>query len=199
MNMEQTEIERFMKIAEQSPTKAFDIVFERYWEGLYRVACRKVNSSEVAKDIVQEVFIAFWNFLPKLSQQDKIEAYLYSVLRNQVFKLFERDEVRLRHVINCTNSIPVTEESPQDKLLTKELENVVDDEVQNMPERMRLIYLLKNKDGLTVKQISEELGISDQTVKNQLYSANERLRTRVLKYGMLMIVTGNLLLLYQSN
>ncbi|MDR2285703.1 MAG: sigma-70 family RNA polymerase sigma factor [Sphingobacterium sp.] len=199
MDVEQTEIERLIKIAEQSPVKAFDIVFERYWENLYRVACRKVNSSEVAKDVVQEVFIAFWNFLPKLSQQDKIEAYLHSVLRNQVFKLYEKDEVRLRHVMSCTNSIAPMDESPQDKLLTKELENLVNDEIQSMPERMRLIYQLKNKDGLTVKQISEELGISGQTVKNQLYSANERLRFRVLKYGMLMIVTGNLLLLYQSN
>ncbi|MBL1410591.1 RNA polymerase sigma factor [Sphingobacterium faecale] len=197
--MGQTEIKRLMQLVEQSPVEAFNLVFEKYWEGLYRVACRKVNDNEIAKDVVQEVFIAFWDFLPRLSLCDKIEGYLYSVLRNQIFKLYEKDEVRLRYAMNYVKEEHALEESPQEKFLNRELEGVVHEEIQRMPERMQLIYQLKSKEGYTVKRIAEELGLSEQTVKNQLYNANERLRQRITKYGMLMIITGNLLLLYQSN
>src|SRR5690606_55269 len=100
-------------LARTDPRKAFNLAFGQYWEQLYRHACRKVQSEETAKDLVQEVFITCWDNLAKLSVQEKLQPYLYAVLRNKIIKLFEKDEVRLRYAMQHAATNLSVEPSPQ--------------------------------------------------------------------------------------
>jgi len=183
-----------LRLARINPRKAFRLAFGQYWEVLYRHACRKVDSAETAKDLVQEVFMVCWDNLEKLAAQDRLEPYLYAVLRNKILKLFEKDEVRLRYAMQYTKPSEALEDNPQQQLLTKELQHILEEEIGALPERMRQIYQLRHEDGLSIREIAQQLHLSEQTVKNQLHTATIRLRDRFTDYGLSLIMAGIALL-----
>lgn len=174
--------DEILSIAQTNKEKAFESAFNQYWEALYAHAFKKTQSEEVAKDIVQEVFIVFWDNLESFAGQKQLIPYLYAVLRNKILKLFEKDEVRLRYAINSSKFAQQAEPSCHNLLVGKELEGIITDEVAKMPCRMREIYLLKKEEQLSIPEISQRLSLSKQTVKNQLQNAMHRLKDRLKSY-----------------
>ena len=95
---------------------AFEKVFNEYWELLYRCAIKKVKSEDAAKDLVQDVFVVFWNDIDNIPEDRNLLPYLYTVLKHKTLKLFEKDEVRLRYVVNASKLEPHFE-LPSDNLV----------------------------------------------------------------------------------
>jgi RNA polymerase sigma-70 factor (ECF subfamily) len=176
------EMENIRPVTQADKQKTFEIAFSKYWEQLYRHAYRKTHSVDAAKDLVQETFICIWDNLDKLIEQDKLLNYLYVVLRNKIFKLYEKDEVRLRYAYMESSKPEPVEPSAHCLLLGKELEYIIAEEIEKMPTRMKEIYILKKENQFSIKEIAEELSISTQTVKNQLHNALTRLRLRLKDY-----------------
>lgn len=172
-----------LQIARTDREKAFEIAFQGYWEQLYLHAFRKVQSEEAAKDLVQEVFMVLWDNLEELPPGSRLKPYLYGILRNKVLKLFEKNEVRLRHTLRVSSLSEESGPSPQHLLLERELQEIVNEEVASMPSRMQAIYLLRKSDELSIREIASQLNLSPQTIKNQLQHAVRRLRRRLRDYG----------------
>lgn len=169
-----------------SRRQVFECAFKTHWESLYRSALQKVGSEEAAKDIVQDVFIVLWNKLDELKDRP-LAPFLRTVLKNKVLQLFERNAVRLRYVIESTQQ-PDLAEPCDESLFEKELDSIIKDEVLNMPPRMQTIYRMKKEEDLSIRDISKSLHISEQTVKNQLYSASERLKAKLKRYNPRIIL-----------
>lgn len=168
--------------------RAFEEIFNKYWEHLYRCAYKKVKSEDAAKDLVQEVFVVFWNSIENLPQDKSLLPYLYTVLKHKTLQLFEKDEVRLRYVVNVSKLEPHFELPSDNLVISKELNHIISNEVEKMPEKMREIYLLKKDQQLSISEISEMLSLSKQTVKNQLQNATLRLKTRLKYYDTALIL-----------
>lgn len=166
------------------------IAFDQYWELLFRHAFRKLQSEELAKDVVQEVFIALWKDLEKLMVQQDLLPYLYAVLRNRILSQYRKDIVRLRYAVAHASKEQESEPSSHQLLLNKELQSIINDEVNLMPARMRQIYKLKKEENYSIKDISKQLEISEQTVKNQLLNASSRLKNRLKNYDPSLIQIG---------
>ena len=167
---------------------AFEKVFNEYWELLYRCAIKKVKSEDAAKDLVQDVFVVFWNDIDNIPEDRNLLPYLYTVLKHKTLKLFEKDEVRLRYVVNASKLEPHFELPSDNLVINKELNNIISNEVEKMPEKMREIYLLKKDQQLSISEISEMLSLSKQTVKNQLQNATLRLKARLKYYDTALIL-----------
>ncbi|RDC58586.1 HTH domain-containing protein [Pedobacter chinensis] len=172
----------FFLLVKSDKNKAFQLVFDAYWETLYKQACKKIYSDDIAQDLVQDVFISLWDKIELLDAEKSVLAYLYAILRNKILKLYEKDEVRLRYAINVTAKEISSDIHSQNILLEKELKRIIDLEIERMPPRMREIYILKKEDDLSIKEIADDLSLSEQTIKNQLQSAYSRLRMRVKDY-----------------
>jgi len=173
--------------------KAFELAFNQYWERLYKHACKKLNSEELAKDMVQETFTTMWKNLDKLSNQDQLLPYLYVVLRNLVLNQYAKDEVRLRYAAERVSLTEDSDYSAHQILVSKELQEIIDDEIEKMPLRMKEIYVLKREEQLSIREIAEKLQLSEQTVKNQLQSASHRLKMRITQYDSSMLALAILL------
>jgi len=173
---------KILAIAQTDKQKAFEMAFHEFWETLFRQAYRKVQSVDIAKDLTQEVFITLWDKLENLNEEDKLQAYLFAILRNKTLQLFEKDEVRLRYAMNHSHSDEKFAPSSHHLLLGKEVLSIISDEVARMPPRMKEIYTLKKDNYFSIKDIAEKLSLSEQTVKNQLHRASQRLRARLKDY-----------------
>lgn len=178
----------FFVLVKTNKNSAFKSVFDAYWETLYKQAFRKIQDKDIAKDLVQDVFISLWDKIELLDAEGSVLAYLYAILRNKTLKLYEKDEVRLRYANNLLTQGIIVDNHAQNLILKKELKAIVDDEVLKMPPRMREIYALKKEDDLSIKQIAEDLSLSEQTIKNQLQLAYTRLRVRVKDYDSSLAV-----------
>lgn len=174
--------QEILLLAREDQGKAFDIAFNQYWPVLYQHAFKKVQSKDLAKDLVQDVFVAMWDNISKLAVQDSLLPYLYTVLRNNTLKQFEKDNVRLKYALNRISYQDDFELTSHHLLLSKELQAIINDEMSKMPARMKEIYELKKEQNFSIKQIAEQLGLSEQTVKNQLHTASNRLKERIRVY-----------------
>lgn len=178
----------FFLLVKSDKNRAFQLVFDAYWNILYKQAYKKVQCNDTAKDLVQDAFLLLWNKMDTLDSEGCVLAYLYAVLRNNVLKLYEKNEVRARHAISITSQEIPSDASAQDALLEKELKSIIDKEVAGMPPRMREIYLQKKDNELSIKQIAVNLSLSEQTIKNQLQTAYQRLRMRAKNYVHLLFL-----------
>ena len=176
--------------ARTDKAKALELAFEHYWELLFRHAYRKLQAEHLAKDLVQEVFIVMWENLDKLVTQQELLPYLYAVLRNRILMQYRKDSVRLRYAIAHPQKEECLEPSSDQLLLNKELRAIIDDEVNKMPARMREVYSLRKEANCSIREIADRLGVSEQTVKNQLQNASGRLKRRLNHYDPSLLQIG---------
>lgn len=182
--------DHIISVIRTNKQKAMEIAFDRYWELLLRHTFRKLQSEDLAKDIVQESFIVMWQNIDQLTSDQELLPYLYGVVRNKILIQFRKDEVRLRYVLQHSGNTEKLEPSSHQILLNKELQSIVSDEVDKMPAKMREIYVLKKEENYSIKEIAQRLKISEQTVKNQLLNASGRLKLRLNNYDQTLITIG---------
>lgn len=182
--------EQILQMALFNKRAAFELAYEEYWQELYRQAYRKTQSVELAKDLVQEVFCVFWENMGNLQAVRQLQHYLFGILRNKILSQFERSEVHLRYAMRLSTGEPNLESSVHQVLLNKELQDVIDSEIGKMPARMKDVFLLKKEKDFSIREIAQQLGISEQTVKNQLQNAYNRLKIRLRDYDVPFAIAG---------
>ncbi|MNL66360.1 RNA polymerase sigma factor [compost metagenome] len=91
--------------------------------------------------------------------------------------------------------MPENEElSSHQIFIKKELDVIINKEIDLMPARMKEIYCLQKEECLSIKEIAKKLSISEQTVKNQLQSATKRLKKSIIEYDSSLLFSVFLLL-----
>lgn len=163
---------------------AFRQLFDKYWQDLYRIAYQRVKSEEDAQDLVQEVFISFWNNIQHVKTGESMAGYLFIALRNKIFDFYEKQQVRLHYILEQPFHAADTPEQPLENITNKELRNIVAAAVAALPGKMKAIYQLSREQHLTVAEIASLLTLSPQTVKNQLTTALQRVRKEVQRYHL---------------
>jgi RNA polymerase sigma-70 factor (ECF subfamily) len=136
--------------------------------------------------------VVLWNS-DMLNKPDEVRGYLYGIVRHKILDEYRRNAMRLRYANERVNKVEEHYETPDQPLLTKELKKIIDQEIALMPERMREIFQMKKQQKLSIAEIATTLKLSEQTVKNQLYRATNRLKERLLTYDTSMVVIGILL------
>ena len=169
--------ELVLQIAE-SNYAAYTALYDRYWKQLAKVALTKVAEEEDVYDIVQELFVDLWQRRGQLKIEKSIETYLISSLYYRVFMFFRKRGVEQKHLANYTYFLEDYDEGLEEDLEANytDLIEMVAETIEEMPEKMRLIFSLKHQQSLSIREIADKLGISPQTVKNQLNNALTKLR-----------------------
>lgn len=171
---------KLLVASQRGDEKAFGLLFNKYWDDLFKIAYRHLHSAEDAKDVVQDVFLSLWNNIGNITIEYSLGGYLYTALRNKIFNHFEKDNNRLQKLMQQP-FVARNEETIFSNYCTKELQHFIARQVAAMPEKMRQIYVLSREEYLTHAEIATLLSLSAQTVKNQLHNAVSRLRKAVLK------------------
>jgi len=149
---------------------AFSDLFKQYYESLYRFAFRFVNDAQLAENIVQEVFVKIWINRAKYQIESNIKSFLFTAVRNQCLNELRQQKRNIplpKSKIHNEQSVDSVE---YDYIIT-ERNSEIYKAINNLPEKCRQIYLMKNYDGLKYKEIAEVLNISVNTVKTQLKRA----------------------------
>jgi len=158
---------------------AFTEIYNRYWAEMYYHAFRMLKDEDQSKDIVQEVFITLWAKSTTINENIKLSGHLYISLRNKVLNLIAKDKVRNDYLTSIASFIDEATLSGTQLLEEKELLQLIENEIANLPPRMREIFELSRKQDLSHKQIAAQLNISEQTVKKTVQNALKILKPKL--------------------
>lgn len=165
----------------------FRILYSRYWEPLYKKAFHRLDNSADAQDAVQDIFISLWRNRHTIKIEETLAPYLFTALRYYIIKQVYRKAKKGIHSSLSVESLEHTELSTEELFQYKELQTIIDGEVNELPERMREIYRLSRIENLRIADIAVQLNISEQTVKNTLATALKRLRESLSHYSWLLV------------
>jgi RNA polymerase sigma-70 factor (ECF subfamily) len=161
---------------------AFRRLFELRFEELYRFAYRYVQSSEMAKDLVQEAFLRLWRQRSQVNLGGPTtRSYLYTIVRYQALDHLRRRRVEDRWESECAALLIAAPETalspdPDQEFTQREISTRVLRAVEALPQRQRQVILLRWQQQASYDEIAETLGISPKTVAVHLSRAMQRLR-----------------------
>lgn len=168
--------------------KFFCASFQYHKKPLKTLALRLLKDEGQAQDIIQEVFIDFWEIRHKIEEINNIEAYLFRMTRNKIMdalrKISSDDKLKDR----LWRSMKTECNDNAEKIEAKELQDILAKAIEGLPPKRKEIYLLKNEEGKSYQDIAEKMNISQHTVKNQLSSAVGAIRVFInSRFGNLSI------------
>lgn len=156
---------------------AFSQIYDRYWRDLYTFAFRILRDEELAKDLVQDVFLSVWQTASLLQIHTSLKSYLFGAVRNQVARTLTRSKLKGAYLDALVKMTKVEPFGTEEQVILRELQQRIDTGVEKLPKRMRTIFKLSRQDGLSHKEIAKHLDLSEHTVKTTVYRALTVLRT----------------------
>lgn len=162
---------------------AFRVLYDRYWEMLYRKAYTRLGNSSDAEDIVQDLFVTLWRNRLAIKPEPDLGLYLFVALKYAIIKKVYREArkgVVLPLSVHELEIIGVTED---DLLHYRDLQLALSKVISTLPQRMQQIYRLNRIDQVQVSEIATRLNLSEQTVRNTLHTAVKRLREKLADFS----------------
>lgn len=157
----------------------FTSFYNRYWKLLYNTAFAKTGDHADSVDIVQELFIHLWENRNSLQIKGSVEGYLLTSLRNRILNHFRntgvREKVRLDYARFVDALVSNRTAFIEQDSLRELAEEMVQKALEKLPEKMKYIVVQNKYHQKSIQQLSEELNIAPQTVKNQLTKALRRI------------------------
>jgi RNA polymerase sigma-70 factor, ECF subfamily len=161
--------------------EAFGTLLGRYWKPLVQYALRLQGESDAAEDLVQEAFVRLWERREGWVPSGSPRSYLYRIVRNLALQDQEKVEVRARWraalLAEQTEGV-----SPDVVLDSSLLARDVSTALDRLPPRRQEIVVLARFHGFSHREIAELMGISQQTVSNQMSTALRDLRMALIAH-----------------
>lgn len=165
----------------------FETVYVQYYARMKRFAVQYVLREEDAENLVQDIFTELWERFPTLSSHDNLFAYLLLAIKNKCIDFLRRqtvmqkaaDAARLEYELELAANYDALHAIGNVHLSEKELDELLHRALDKLPGRCREIFIKNKLEGMKQKAIADELGISVNTVENQVAIAYRKLRSEL--------------------
>lgn len=153
----------------------FQEIYNRYHLKVYNYIAKCINNREDALDLLQELFLLFYNRLPRLdTSTGRIEAWLLRVARNMCLS-YGRNKYR-KMTRTLTDNEPAGTSNSETDLIRKDFRQKVQDFLDGLNDRERTIFILHKMEGLKYRELSSIFDISERTLKRIIASVLGRMR-----------------------
>lgn len=161
----------------QGDEQAFEALYRRFHSKLITFSRSLVKTRELAEEIVEDVFVKLWCRRESVNGIRNLTVYLYCATRNQSLNALSSEARQLvTEVLDLTEAeVRPLNESPHDLFVTSEIMQLVQQTIDLLPKRCRMIFQLVREDGLKYKEVAEILNISVNTIDAQMAIAVKRL------------------------
>lgn len=162
---------------------AFNEIYNRNVILLLNHAYNKLRDREMAKDMVQDVFVTLWQKRAILQISSNLTGYLYTALRNSILNHIVHKDVQAKYL---DSMLRFEEEEPllaDHQVRERQFSEIIEKEIADLTPKMREVFELSRKKHLSHKEIADQLNISEQTVSKHMTNALKILR---LKLGIVI-------------
>lgn len=176
----------------QGDREAFDALVEKYYKKIYNLAYRFVGDSEEANDLAQEIFTAAYQNLKKFRGDAKFSTWLFQIATNRgknKFKYLKRrgyflsrgqpDDEDERDYVEKV--IPDDTTNPEDILISKQIQKMVQDAINELDPDHKEIVILRDIEGFSYEEIARILNLPEGTTKSRLHRARMVVKEKLKK------------------
>jgi RNA polymerase sigma-70 factor (ECF subfamily) len=175
--------ERLLEDATQGKTAAFQILYERYRDPIFRFAYRMLGSVEAAEDVVHDCFLGLIKEPGRFdSTKASLRTYLYAAARNQAAKRYLKSNRESRIEELAREPQMAAHLDPIRQVLDNELAGEVQRAIESLPPLQREALVLFEYEDLSLAEIGAIVGADSNTVKARLFRARDKLRARLERY-----------------
>ena len=170
----------------------YDLV-KRYERKLYNFGFRFCRDVQDAEDLVQETFLNVFKYLKDFRQETQFKNWLYKIAGNVCLKKRRKSKFAPERELSLDEFLPGDQEQapkdfpdwatlPLDQLLNKEMSHTISEAIVSLPEKYRLVILLRDMEGFGTDETSQILNVSPANVKVRLHRARLFLREKLKEY-----------------
>lgn len=169
-----------LKMLHSGDPQSMTVLFREYSPMITRIVYRIVGDVDIAKDIVQELFITLWEKRNELNIKKPVKSYLIRAAINQAFYYLRMQgkisSIRISQQENLDALLGDTGQSPEKDLTFKELEEHFQGIIEKLPPKCKLVYQLSRDEGMTYAEIANHLNVSVKAVEKHITKALKTLR-----------------------
>lgn len=155
----------------QDDPQAFANLVTRYQRQVYNLAYRMLGNPEDAEDAAQEVFLRAYTALPSFELGRKFSSWLLSIASNLCIDILRRRRYAWMSLEDVSFRLASPIEEPAGAVLRQEQAGQVQHLLQGLPEKYRLVVILRYWYDMPYDEIAETTGLSLNTVKTRLHRA----------------------------
>lgn len=185
-----TELDKVKLLAlKNGDEQVFESIFREFYAPLCLHARRYLIDSDIAEEVVQDMFFKMWDRRDSLTINSSLAAYLYKSVTNHALNYlkYQKHIQKYQEYVGFRTDDNVSI-SAHDALVNSDLEKELLRLIKSMPERRRMIFEMSRHEGLRYNDITEKLGISVKTVEVQMSKALEFMRNKLRDYLPVLLV-----------
>jgi RNA polymerase sigma-70 factor (ECF subfamily) len=182
--------EELVKLARGGDSNAFEVLAERHQQKAYHIAFGFARDREEAKDLSQDAFLKAFMNLKNFDGRSSFYTWFYRILVNVCLDHKRRRSSRTNEEFNesVENQVEPSHPSalaatPDKVVMASQLSNKVGVALEALPAKQRTAFILKNQQGLSIKEIAEVMDTAEGTVKVHLHRAVKALRETLAEFA----------------
>lgn len=161
--------------------EVFAAFYRQYFIPLCQFAHYLTRDDLAAKELVQDAFLAVWEQRDTWQPAGTARSYMYRAVKNRSLDYIKHRKV-VQNWEQVSRALPPEIQEDDDQLTASQLAAVIDKEVERLPEKQRMIFVMSRQQGLTYNEIADILGLSVKTIETQMGRALKKLRITLKDY-----------------
>ncbi len=179
------------RLAVYDDESAYKELFLVYYKPLQQFAFSFIKSQELAEEIVSDVFLKIWEKRAELESIGNLKVYLYVSIKNTALKYLLKQK---RQVAISLDELDIELESfhwtPEELILTAEMMKKIEEAINDLPPRCKIIFKLIKEDQLRYKEVAEILNVSVKTIDSQLAIALKKI-SKAIQLDLERVIRNN--------
>ena len=169
--------QELISILQKGNDQAIDILFRRHYSFVCQAVYRILKDRNTAEDIAQEVFFGLWKKRENLNITISVKAYLKRTAINKALNFIRDQKIKFDDKEEQLPHLTSNQSTTQQHLEAEDLQKKIDEAIDSLPEKCRLVFTLSRFEEMSYKEIADHLDISIKTVENQISKALKVLRS----------------------
>jgi RNA polymerase sigma-70 factor (family 1) len=182
-----------LSLLAQDSEYAFQLIFDRHRNNIYKVAMLYVKSPVMAEEIVQDVFLKLWFQRRQLTEMRSLDSWLFILTRNLTLNCLKKIAHEWTAREKWIRQNEQSENNTDHKVLNAEYNQLLQQAISHLSPQQQQVYRLAKEQGLSYDAIAQQLSVSPLTVKTHMARALASIRLFLQQNGdlsILLIITG---------
>lgn len=162
-----------MKDKTEQNLERFEMMYRQYSPRVFVFFRSTTGDSQIAEDLLQATFLRIWENIDSVDMEKNVESYIFTIARNLLYSHFRSETYKKLFLLQLSDS---RADDVEEGVIERDLRRKYMEELKQMPEKRRRIFLMSRIRGLTYREIANRLGISENTVDTQIRRALAVLR-----------------------
>ena len=162
---------------------------------IYRYANRLCGEAEAAKDLVQETFLNAYRGFKDFRGDAQISTWLYTIASRACLRMRRKKKGEPERELSLDEFVPTSEGefrlqipvdglTPEEAFQNKELRQALDQAIEKLPRKYRMVLVLRDMEGLSAKEVGTVMGLNERAVKSRLHRARLFVRRELSARGI---------------